>query len=150
MKRTIRVGTKSRYCLACGPKEVSSCNHICACEVFMECEIHGNLFAEVDRKIIQIMPADDWWVVEECAIADDDGVQGVIKSPLVAWALVEEHDDSTNVVGLRTSWDQAPQLVDIVPSKFMYVKSLRDEQEFYVHPAGIREVESKSSELSHV
>lgn len=48
------------------------------------------------RKILQIMPAIGWHATYQ-------GDQGIIKTPLVCWALIEEDENGelyTNVVGM--------------------------------------------------
>lgn len=135
MHKYVQVTKKSEYCLRCGPDKDSACDHSCMCDTYTSCDIHGATFAKVERKILQIMPADDWWVVMENADGDH-----IIRQPLIGWALVEEQDETTNVIGLVPGRDSASYLVDSHPCKHLYVKSLRENQQFKIHPAGIREV----------
>src|SRR5690349_18219788 len=57
-----------------------------------------------DRKIVQIMPADGW------GAAFEDGEDEVI-SPLVGWALVQDGDGASAVVGLVAA-DEKVELCD--------------------------------------
>lgn len=55
----------------------------------------------LDRRILQIIPADGWLAVYDHTVAD---VEDIRSCPLVCWALVADQNGSTNVIGMDADY----------------------------------------------
>jgi hypothetical protein len=68
--------------------------------------------SESNRKILQIIPADGWWIGFNGTSPTGSGERSTGFMRMVCWALVENEDGTTEVVGMDGDLDTDVRFAD--------------------------------------